>query len=168
MFLKRLEESLNKDETLRRRLKPITTFSGGPTPYPGPGPYPPPNLAMDPTGWSRARGYPTSKLLNRDIVELEIHNYFVFTVHVNEDKTFTVEPRRAINPCLKVSMPFDVFKDMALGKERVIYALADKRNEVHYDPTVALSDWITIFGVIGKIQELAESDPEVWDLLEKL
>lgn len=168
LLLKKLEESLNKDEALKRRLKPVTTFSGGPTPYPGPGPYPPPNLAMDPTGWSKAKGYPVTKLLNRDIVELEVPNCFVFTVHINEDRTFVVEPRRAINPCLKVSMPLEVFKDMALGKERVIYALSDKRNETQYDPTVALSDWITVFGIIGKIQELAESVPEVWDLLEKL
>ncbi|MEM1779345.1 MAG: hypothetical protein QXU96_08325 [Ignisphaera sp.] len=123
---------------------------------------------MNPTGWSKAKGYPVTKLLNRDIIEFEVPNYFVFTVHITEDRTLIVEPRRAVNPCLKVSMPLEVFKDMALGKERVIYALADKRNDIQYDPTIALSDWITIFGVIEKIQELAESEPEVWDLLEKL
>ncbi|MEM0027437.1 MAG: hypothetical protein QXT53_05685 [Ignisphaera sp.] len=167
-FLKKYEESLNRDDILKRRLKPVTTFSGGPTPYPGPGPYPPPNLAMDPTGWSKAKGYNVTRLVGRDVVELEVPERFVFTVRINDDRSFRVESRKAVNPCLRVSMPLDVFKDMALGKERVVYALADKRNNVEYDSSIGLSDWITVFGIIGKIQELAESDPEVWDLLERL
>lgn len=168
LFLKRLEEALNRDEVLRRRLAPFTTFCGGPTPYPGPGPYPPPNIAMDPTGWSKAKGYNRTRLLGRDIVEVEVPNITTFTIKVREDRTFVVEPRRAEKPCLRVSMPLEVFKAMVLGKERVIYALADKRNEVQYEGDVGLSDWITIFGVLGKMQELVESDPQMWDLVERL
>jgi len=168
IFLKKYEEALNNDAVLKRRLNPMTTFIGGPTPYPGPGPYPPPNVAMDPTGWSKAKGYPVTKLVGRDVVEIEVPGQFVFTVRINDDKSFAVEARRGSNPCLKVSMPLDTFKAMALGKERVIYALADGRNEVQYDSSLGVSDWITVFGIIGKIQELAESDPEIWNLLESL
>jgi len=168
IFLKRLQDYLNRDESIKRRLKPFTTFCGGPTPYPGPGPYPPPNLAMDPTGWSKAKGYSVSKLPGREAIEIEVLDRFIFTISIDKSGNFVVEMRKAFNPCLSVKMPIDVFKDMVLGRERVVYALADKRNDIKYDGDIGLSDWITIFGILGKMQELVESDPHIWKLIEEL
>jgi len=167
-FAKRLEQFLNGDDGFKRRLKPFPVFMGGPVPYPGPGPYPPPNLAYDPFGWSKAKGYKTSILPGRELVELDVPNLFVLTVGLRKDLYFYVELRKAEKPCLRVEMPFEVFKDMALGKEKVIWSLADERNKVEYEEGIGLSDWITILGVIGKIQELMEFDPELRELLEKL
>lgn len=167
-FLYRYQEFLNEDPELKRRLEPFPSFRGGPTPYPGPGPYPPPNVAMDPTGWSKAKGYPVTRLKGRDLVEINVEGKFRFTVGLRTDGTFYVEERSGVNPCLKVSMPLSVFKDMVLGKERVIYALADERNVIEYDNSLGLSDWITIFEVIGIMQELVESDREMWEIIENL
>lgn len=167
-FYEAYEKFLNEDPELKRRLRPYPTFCGGPTPYPGPGPYPPPNIAMDPTGWSKAKGYPTTILKGRELVEFIVPNAFRFTVSLREDGTFYVAERPATKPCLRVEMPLDLFKDMVLGRERVIYALADERNKVEYEDGIGLSDWITIFEVIGAMQELVESDPEMWRLIEDL
>lgn len=167
-FIKKFQEYLNSDESLKRRLKPFPTFSGGPTPYPGPGPYPPPNIAMDPTGWSKAKGYSTTRLLGREVLEISIEKCFTISVGIKSDYTFYIVSRKAENPCLRAEIPFDVFKDMALGRERVIYALADERNNITYEDGISLSDWITILGVIGKIQEFMEAEPSLWETLEKM
>ncbi len=163
-----LELFLNSDEGFKRRLKPFPVFMGGPVPYPGPGPYPPPNLVYDPSGWSESKGYNTSRLPGRELVEISVPDFFVLTVGLRKNLDFYVELRKAEKPCLRVEMPFEVFKDMALGKEKVVWSLADEKNKVEYERGIGFSDWITILGVIGKIQELMEFDPDLRGFLENL
>ncbi|MEM4203937.1 MAG: hypothetical protein QXS54_07700 [Candidatus Methanomethylicaceae archaeon] len=165
-LIRKYQEFLNNDPELKRRLTPYSTFCGGPAPYPGAGPYPPPNLAMDPTGWTKANGYPKTILLGKELITFKIRNSFAFTISLNKNGTFSIEPRTGIDPILSVEMPSQLFKDMALGKERVVYSLADPQNSVSYKEGIAFSDWITIFEVISALQELVESDPELWQLIE--
>ncbi|MEM1891486.1 MAG: hypothetical protein QW105_01125 [Nitrososphaerota archaeon] len=166
-FIERYKALLNNDPELKRRLTPYSTFCGGPLPYPGPGPYTPPNIALDPSGWSKARGYPKTILLGKELVTLKIKGVAALTVKLTEDGVFDVEAREGHAPILSVEMPPELFKRMVLGKERVIYALAHPDNIVSFKDGIAFSDWITIFEVIGMLQELVESDPEMWRLIEE-
>ncbi|MEM4576069.1 MAG: hypothetical protein QW701_01255 [Candidatus Nezhaarchaeales archaeon] len=166
-FMERYKALLNDDPELKRRLTPYSTFCGGPLPYPGPGPYPPPNIALDPSGWSKARGYPKTILLGKELVTFKIKGVVTFTVRLAENGVFDVEVREGRDPILSVEMTPELFKKMVLGKERVIYALAHPDNVVSFKDGIAFSDWITIFEVIGILQELVESDPEMWRFIEE-
>jgi len=165
-LIRKYQAFLNDDPELKRRLTPYSTFCGGPTPYPSAGPYPPPNVAMDPTGWTKAKGYPKSILLGKDLITFKIKGSFTFTISLDRNGMFHVEPRNGMDPVLSVEMSPELFKDMVLGKERVVYSLANPQNSVSYKDGIAFSDWITIFEVISVLQELIESDPELWQLIE--
>lgn len=164
-FVEKYTNYLNNDDELQRRLKPFRTFLGGPCPYPGAGPFPPPNLAMDPTGWSRTRGYSASILDGKELIEITVPDHFTMCIGLNKGN-FYARFRKGSKPCLKVEMPLDLFKELLLGYHRVIWALSDKRNKIEYISSLALSDWTTIFEVLTCAQELCESDPEVWDQIE--
>lgn len=166
-LIEKYQDFLNNDPELKRRIVPFNTFCGGPTPYPGAGPYPPPNVAMDPTGWTKARGYPKTVLLGKELITFKVKGSFTFTISINEDGMFSIEPRNGIDPILSVEMPSCLFKDMVLGKERVVYSLANPQNSVSYKEGIAFSDWITVFEVISALQELVESDPELWRSIEE-
>ncbi|MEM0054268.1 MAG: hypothetical protein QXL89_08805 [Nitrososphaeria archaeon] len=166
-LIKKYQDFLNSDPELKRRLVPYSTFCGGPTPYPGAGPYPPPNLAIDPSGWTKAHGYSKTILLGKELITFKIKDFLTFTVSLDENGIFNIAPKIGVDPILSVEMPLNLFKDMVLGKERVIYALANPQNSVSYKKGIAFSDWITIFEVISALQELIESDPALWQLIEE-
>lgn len=165
-LVKKYQEFLNDDQELKRRLSPFSTFCGGPTPYPGAGPYPPPNIAMDPTGWTKARGYPKTALLGKELITFKIKGAFSLTITLTDNGTFKVEPKEGQSPILSVEMSSELFKNMALGKEKVVYSLANPQNSICYKEGIAFSDWITLFEVISVLQELVESDPEIWKSIE--
>ncbi|MEM2454937.1 MAG: hypothetical protein QXL85_07250 [Candidatus Bathyarchaeia archaeon] len=168
-FFEQWCELLNKDMELKRRLKPFKTFMGGPLPYIGPGPYPPPIPTHDPTGWTRAKGYAKPNLDNKELIELKVDKLFVYTFELKEGKFIVRAGSANGRPVLRVKMPKDVFKDMILTKQRVIWALADPRNEIEcLWPEIGWSDWITVLEILVVGQELVERDPAMWDLIENL
>ena len=166
-FLKAWEELLNTDDGLKSRLKPWRTFIGGPTPYPGPGPYPPPNLLYDPSGWTKAKGYKSSILDGKELVEIIVPSKFTFTIKVDKG-IFSVKKEKARDPCLSVKMTLQTFKDLMTAKDRVIWCLTDPENEVSYKEGIALSDWTTIFETLVVGQELLERKFQFWEFIEKL
>ncbi|MDI9619205.1 MAG: hypothetical protein QFX33_00065 [Candidatus Nezhaarchaeota archaeon] len=166
-FWRELENYLNDDQELKRRLKPFRTFCGGPCPYPGPGPYPPPNLAFDPTGWSRARGYPSSILIGRDLIQVDVEGRSVYTISLSEEGVFKVEMRPAKNPILEVALPIFLFKELVLGKHRVIWALSDPKVRVRHSNGISLSDWVTVLEIFACMQELVERRPDLWRIVEE-
>lgn len=166
-FWTELETYLNNDQELKRRFEPFRTFCGGPCPYPGPGPYPPPNLAFDPTGWSKARGYPSSILKGKDVIEIEVEGKGVYTIHVSKEGTFKVERRSAENPVLQVALPISLFKELVLGRYRVIWALSDPRARVKHMDGISLSDWVTVLEIFACMQELVERRPDLWRAVEE-
>ena len=162
-------ELINKDEELKSRLKPWRTFLGGPTSYAGPGPYPRPIPTHDPTGWTKAKGYPVPHLDGKELIELTVPGVLEYTFAL-ADGVFSVREGNARGtPILRVEMPLNTFKDMILTKQRVIWSLADPRNKVACIwPGVAYSDWITTLELLVIGQELVERNPSMWDLIEGL
>lgn len=168
-FFERWSELLNKDEELGRRLKPWRTFLGGPTPYIGPGPYPRPIPTHDPTGWTKAKGYPKSVLEGKEAIELIVPNLCQYTFAIKDGKYIVREGKASGRPILRVEMPLDTFKDVILTKQRVVWGLADPRNKIECMwPEIAYSDWITVLEMLVVGQEVVERDPTMWDFIEAL
>lgn len=168
-FFKRWSELLNGDGELKRRLKPYRTFMGGPLPYIGPGPYPRPIPTHDPTGWTKAKGYPKPALEGKELIELSVPKLFTYTFELKEGKFIIKEGSATGRPILRVRMPLDVFKEMILTKQRVIWALADPRNDLECIwPEIGWSDWITVLEILVIGQELVERVSTMWDLIEGL
>lgn len=166
-FMQKWAEFLNEDEELARRIKPFDTFCGGPCPYPGPGPYPPPSLAYDPTGWSKAKGYKSSILDGKELVELSVPGEFTYTVELKEGK-FSVVEKRAKEACLSVEMPLSLLKEMILSRHHVVWALTDGRNKITHMSGISLSDWATIFEIFVTAQELVERELKLREIVEAL
>ncbi|MFQ5820921.1 MAG: hypothetical protein ACE5I5_13095 [Candidatus Heimdallarchaeota archaeon] len=167
IFVKRWTEFLNEDEELSRRIKPFRTFCGGPCQYPGPGPYPSPCVAFDPTGWSKAEGYASSVLDGKELVELNVPGVSKYVINLKEGK-FQIQERETKECCLGVKIPMELLKEIILGRYSLLWVLADERVDVTYMPGLSLSDWTTIFEVLITAQELVETDPELWDIVEGL
>lgn len=166
-FMQRWTDFLNNDEEIHRRLAGFRTFAGGPNPYPGPGPYPPPSIAYDPTGWSKAKGYPTTVLNGKELVEITIPRFYTFKIEL-KDGVFSITEGKAKKPCLGVEMPLSLFKEMILSEHRILWALADERNRVTYLPGLGLSDWVTIFEVLVTGQELVDMNLQLRETIKNL
>jgi hypothetical protein len=168
-FLKVWEDLLNKDEELKYRIKPFRTFMGGPLPYIGPGPYPRPIPTHDPTGWTKAKGYSKPALDGKELIELNVSKLFTCTIELKNGKFTIREGQASTRPILRVQMPPQVFKDMILTKQRVIWALADPRNNVECMwPEIGWSDWVTVLEILVIGQELVERNPAMWDAIENI
>jgi len=171
-FLSEYEKFLNKDEELQRRIKLSDSFTdrdvffGGPCCLPGSGPYPRASIAYDPTNWAKAKGYSKSILDGKELIEIEVPDAFYCVIKLSKGK-FEVKKEKAKDPCLAFSMPFKLFKEMVLGKHKIIWALSDKSVRIKScKQGISLSDWTTILEILVGVQDLAEMNPEMWRFWE--
>jgi hypothetical protein len=173
-FLKEYEAFLNKDEELQRRIKLFDDFElrdvffGGRPCLPGPGPYPRASIAYDPTHWADAKGYNKCMLDGRDLIELNILNAFKCVIQLKEGK-FQIVKRKAEDPCLSCRIPIKLFREMILGKHKVIWVLCDKSVQIKTSQKqLGLSDWTTILEILVCAMDLAEMNPKMWRFWENL
>lgn len=169
-YVKRWEDLLKKDQELKRRLKPFPEWHGGPVPYPGEGPYPTPLYGQekfDVSCWAKAKGYSRSILDGRELIEICVPGAFIYTIKL-EKGLFSIVEGKAKEPCLGITMPLSLFKELILSRHRIVWALTDERVKLRWIDGVAHSDWITILELLAIGQEAVDKDPKMWDIVEAL
>lgn len=173
-FLREYEAFLRKDQELHRRIELCDDFElrdvffGGHPCLPGSGPYPRASIAYDPTDWAGAKGYKKCMLDGRELVELDVPDAFHCVVQLKKGE-FEISRKKAKDPCLFCRIPLELFREMILGKHKVIWVLCDKSVEVKTcKQRIALSDWTTILEILVCAMDLAEMNPSMWEFWENL
>ncbi len=104
----------------------------------------------------------------KDVVELDIKERGVLTVELKE-KGFQLKKDKAEKPLLSWSVPATLFKEVLLGKERIIYALLDKECTLSFDsPHFTHWNGTTALAVILAAQEMVKKDPGMKKMVEDL
>lgn len=102
------------------------------------------------------------------VVELTIQDKAVFTVSLKAGE-FQLQEGKAKTPLLSWSLPGKLFKEVLLGKERILYALLDKGCTLSFNSS-QFTHWngITALGVILVAQEMMRKNPEMKRIAEAL
>jgi hypothetical protein len=173
-FLREYEAFLRRDQELQRRIRLGDNFElrdvffGGHPCLPGSGPYPRASIGYDPTNWAGAKGYKQCMLDGRELVELEVPDAFYCVIQLKEGE-FSIARKKAKDPCLSCRIPLNLFREMVLGKHKVVWVLCDKSVQVKTcTHRIALSDWTTILEVLVCAIDLTEMNPKIWKFWENL
>jgi len=104
----------------------------------------------------------------RAVVEIDIKERGVVAIEL-KDKRFHIRSGKASLPLLSWSVPLSLFKEVLLGKERILYALLDKECTLSFD-TPHFTHWngTTALAVILAAQEMVKKNPEVKKIVEVL
>ncbi len=169
-FLKSYCDFLNKDAELERRVNHRDSFElrdaffGGHPCLPGFGPYDRATIAYDPSDWASKTGYRESQLAGEDLVDLKVGNEFHITIKLTEDKKFEIHEGDSKRPILACEMTLEVFKWMALGKHKTVWAICHESSKAKQGTKVlGLTDWTTVLEVLGCFVDHAEMNAEIWD-----
>ena len=102
------------------------------------------------------------------VVEIDIRGRGVFTIILKE-KRFYLREGKITQPLLSLSVPLSLFKEMLVGKERILYALLDKECALSFD-TPHFTHWngTTALAVILAAQEVVKKVPKVKKMVEEL
>jgi hypothetical protein len=102
----------------------------------------------------------------RAVVELCVQGKAVFTVSLKGGH-FQLRSGKADSPLLSWSVPIALFKEVLLGKERILYALLDRTCTLTFD-SPAFTHWngITALGVILAAQEMVRNNAALKRLVE--
>jgi hypothetical protein len=102
------------------------------------------------------------------MVEVEVEGKGVYTVELKGERLH-IRSGRASIPLLSWRVPLDLLKDVLLGKERILYALLDKRCRLSFD-TPNFTHWngTTALKVILSACEMVKRSPEMRRLVEEL
>jgi hypothetical protein len=109
-----------------------------------------------------------STLEGRTAVQLEVEGKPSYVVDI-EDGRFKVHQGTATIPLLSWKLPVSLFKDVMLGKHRLIYSLLDPRGTLSFD-TPNFTHWngATIIELLFLSCEMGIKNPEVSKLVEGL
>jgi len=166
-FCERLENYLNRDEELARRLKGFKTFAGIPDGH-----------------YARARREGVKALVRAvrcypfggkglikecDLIGIYLENadYSAQFSISRTQRGFSVTTGTMGTPYLSIKLSRELFKKALLGRYRWIWLLGMNEVVVHYTDGLPHSDWITILEILVAMQELAEFNPDVLKALEQ-
>ena len=99
----------------------------------------------------------------KDLVELDIQgtDAGTFTIQV-KGKKFLVRTGAATVPLLTWSVPLALFKDVLLGKVKILYTMLDPSCTLTFDsPNFTHWNGITALAVILMAQEMVKKNPEL-------
>jgi hypothetical protein len=110
----------------------------------------------------------SSTLEGKTAIQLEIAKKPSYVVKVQEGR-FTVCQGSAKTPLLQWKLSLDLFKDVMLGKYRLVYGLLDPRGEISFDRD-NFTHWngATIIEMLLLAQELVVKDSEASRLTREL
>ena len=107
-----------------------------------------------------------SSLEGRTAIQLEVEGQPSYVVDVNGGK-FKVHQGSATRPLLSWKLPVSLFKDVMMGKHRLIYSLLDPQGSLCFD-TPHFTHWngATIIEMLYLACEMGVKNPEVSKLAE--
>jgi hypothetical protein len=141
LFIKKWEKYLNEDPEIPARI-------------------------ASPPWWKEAK--PVSKLEGRDAVEITIDENS-YTIEVKNYRFHIREGVAKTKPLLSLSMPISLFKNLVLGKRKVVTVLLDDECRVKFDtPDWNHYDGATVLEMLVAAQELVQRDSEAREAVEKL
>ena len=110
----------------------------------------------------------SSTLEGKTAVQLEVAKRPPQVVEIQSGK-FSVHQGTSKIPLLRWKLSLDLFKDVMLGKYRIVYSLLDPRGEVSFD-SENFTHWngATIIEMLLLAQELTAKDGEVVRLVREL
>ena len=167
-YQRRLEERLNADPELGRRLQGFKTFAGKPD-----GHHRRARAQGDAAIATAVRCYPfggTSALDGHELVGFHIRDggeRARFVISLSGGK-FTVRPGDWSQPLLALSLPKDLFKRTVLGRYRWLWVIGMDEVQVAHANELPHSDWVTIFEVLVVMQEIVEFDTDLLDMVAGL
>jgi hypothetical protein len=102
------------------------------------------------------------------VIEIEIDGRGIFTM-VLEEKKFRLTSGKSTTPLLRWRVPLTLFKEVLLGKEKILYALLDKVGALSFD-TPHFTHWngATALATILIAQEMVKKDHETRKILENI
>ena len=109
-----------------------------------------------------------SSLEGMTAIQLEVEGQPSYIMDVKSGK-FKLQQGSATSPLLKWKLPVALFKDVLLGKLRLIYSLLDQRGTVSFD-TPNFTHWngATVIEMLFLACELCAKNQEVSKLVEGL
>ena len=109
-----------------------------------------------------------SSLKGRTAIQLEVERQPSYIVDINDGK-FKVHQGSATSPLISWKLPVSLFKDVMLGKQRLIYGLLDSRGTLSFD-TPSFTHWngATIIEMLYLASEMCVKSSEVSKLVEEL
>jgi hypothetical protein len=109
-----------------------------------------------------------SDLEGRAAIQLELEGQPSYIVDVNSGK-FKVRQGSSKSPLLNWKLPVSLFKDVMLGKQRLIYSLLDPKGTLSFD-TPHFTHWngATIIEMLYLACEMSAGGSEISKLVEAL
>ena len=109
-----------------------------------------------------------SSLEGKTAILLEVEGQASYMVDVNDGK-FKIHQGSATSPLLNWKLTVPLFKDVMLGKHRLIYSLLDPGGILSFD-TPNFSHWngATIIEMLYLACKMSEKNSEISKLIEKL
>jgi len=106
-----------------------------------------------------------SSVEGRTAIQIEIEGHSPYKIEVREG-TFKVQKGSDKQPLLAWKLPVGLFRDVMLGKQRLIYALLDPRGTLSFD-TPHFSHWngATIIEMLFLAAEMGQKEPEISELV---
>lgn len=165
-FGKHLEEYLNGDVELERRLAGFKTFAGLPDGH-----------------FTRARKegisavaravrcYPfggksrlkAGEILGIGIVDAGVTEHLVVLL---EENAFSIRTTPWDTPPLTITLPKPLFVKTLLGRHRWLWTMGMDDVQLTHSHDLPHSDWVTILEILVTMQELIEFKPELWHKVE--
>ena len=163
-----LEEFLNADAELQRRLAGFKTFCGPPDGH---------HRRAREQGASAAaravRCYPfggASALDGHELIAIQVDDNPGLDLVVRlQDSRFSVRcGDRASEPLLRLTVTRELLKKTILGRYRWLWLMGMDEVRVSHSGELPHSDWVTILEVLVAMQELVELSGEYWRQVESL
>jgi hypothetical protein len=109
-----------------------------------------------------------SSLDGKAAIQLEVGRQPAYSVHVREGK-FSIRKAAADKPLLRWQVPGDVFKDVLLGRHRLIFSILDPAGKLSFD-SANFTHWngATIIEMLLLAHEMTAKDGEISKLVEGL
>ena len=165
-FTENLEQYLNRDAELKRRLEGFKFFSGKPN-----GHYKRAREEGNAAIAKAVKCYPfggKSELRDCELLGLclsDVEGDNTFTISLN-NRTFSIENRPWESPHLSITLNKALFKKTVLGRYRWLWVIGMDEVEISHSNELPHSDWVTILEVLVAMQELVEFDKELWEKIE--
>lgn len=109
-----------------------------------------------------------SSVEGRSAIQIEMEGQSSYRVEVSDGK-FKIQKGSDKKPLLTWKLPVVLFKDVMLGKQRLIYALLDPRGKLSFD-TPNFSHWngATIIEMLFLACEMGQKESKISKLVEGL
>ena len=109
-----------------------------------------------------------SSVEGRIAIQIEVDGESSYKIEIKGGK-FKIQKGSDKTPLLTWKLPIGLFKDVMLGKQRVIYALLDPRGKLSFD-TPNFTHWngATIIEILFLASEMGQKESNISKLVEDL